>query len=51
MPKTRKKFDWEIFDEEGEFLDILTMSRDESKIYLKNFPNHQIRELGYTDNG
>ena len=34
MPKTKRKFDWEIYNKEGEFIDILTLSRDEAKIYI-----------------
>lgn len=49
MPKTRKKFDWEIYDENDEFIDILTMSRDEAKDYKKKFPKHQLQEIMYND--
>jgi len=35
MPKTTKPFDWEVYDENGEFFDILTMTRAESKEYQK----------------
>ena len=27
MPKTTKPFDWEVYDENDEFIDILTMTR------------------------
>lgn len=50
MPKTKKKFNWEVFDEKGSFLDILTMSRTEAKVYQEQFPNYKIHEIGYTDN-
>ena len=33
MPKTTKPFDWEVYDENGEFIDILSMTRDEMKRY------------------
>lgn len=49
MPKTKKKFDWEIYDDNGEFIDILSMTRKESKEYLLNFPNYRIQEIMYTD--
>lgn len=49
MSKTKKKFDWEIYDRDGEFLDILSMSRDEAKNYKKEFPHYKLQELGYTD--
>lgn len=49
MPKTKKKFDWEIYDEEGEFLDIQSMTRDECKRYKQEFPSHTLLELGYTE--
>lgn len=50
MPKTKKRFNWEIYDEKGTFLDILTMTRDESKNYQKTFPKYKLQEIGYTDN-
>ena len=49
MPKTKKKFDWEILDEEGEFIDVLSMTRDEAKIYKNKFPLYTVKEIGYTD--
>jgi len=49
MPKTKKKFDWEVYDNQGEFLDILSMTRHESKEYLKKFPNYKLQEIGYSD--
>lgn len=50
MPKTRKKFNWEVFDEKGRFIDIFTMSRNESKVYQEQFPDYKLQEIGYTDN-
>lgn len=49
MPKTKKKFNWEIYDEQDEFLDILCMSRSEAKAYMLNFPNYKCLEIEYTD--
>ena len=49
MPKTKKKFNWEVFDEDGNFVDILTMSRNDAKDYHKKFPHYKINEIGYTD--
>ena len=49
MPKTKKRFDWEVYDENGEFLDIITMTRDECKNYKKKFPHYSLQELGYSD--
>lgn len=49
MPKTTKKFDWEIYDENGEFIDILSMSRTECKKYKEQFPNYSVQEIGYSD--
>lgn len=49
MPKTKKKFDWEVYDENDEFLDILSMSRDEAKHYKNKHPKYSLQELGYTD--
>jgi hypothetical protein len=50
MPKTKKKFNWEVFDQNGNFLDILTMSRNEFKVYQEQFPDYKLQEIGYTDN-
>lgn len=49
MPKTKKKFDWEIYDEHNDFIDILSMTREESKKYKERFPDHILLELGYTE--
>lgn len=49
MPKTKKKFDWEVYDENNEFIDIISMTRDESKVYKNRFPKHHLLELGYTE--
>lgn len=51
MPKTTKKFDWEIYDESGEFIDILSMTRDEMKNYRINHKDYSITEVGYTNDG
>ena len=48
MPKSRKKFDWEIY-ENGDCIDILSMTRGEAKRYQEQFPNHILKEIGYTD--
>lgn len=49
MPKTKKKFDWEVYDENEDFFDILTMSRNEMKDYKKSHPNYTLREIEYSD--
>lgn len=49
MPKTKKKFDWEVYDENKEFIDIISMTRNESKEYKNKFPKHYLLELGYTE--
>lgn len=49
MPKTRKRFDWEVYDKNGNYLDILTFTRSEAKEFQLNFPDLKIREIGYTD--
>lgn len=49
MPKTKKKFDWEVYDKHMNFLDILTMSRDEAKNFQKQFPECALKEIRYTD--
>ena len=51
MPKTNKKFDWEVYDENGEFIDILTMSRSEAKDYKKKFSDYTIKEIEMVDDG
>lgn len=49
MPKTKKKFDWEVYDENGDFIDIISMTRNESKNYKNKFPKYTLLELGYTE--
>ena len=51
MPKTTKPFDWEVYDENDEFIDILTMTRSEVKDYKKTHPNYTLKEIGYSDDG
>lgn len=48
MPKTTKKFDWEIYDQEDEFIDILSMTRDEMKQYKNSYKDYTVKEIGYT---
>ena len=48
MPKTTKKFDWEIYDQDEEFIDILSMTRDEMKEYKDSHKGYQVKEIGYT---
>lgn len=50
MPKTKKRFDWEVRDKDGKFLDILTMTRNEAKDYAKKRPDLVLQEIAYTDN-
>ena len=49
MPKTKKLFDWEVYTDTGELLDILTMSREQAKQYQKEFPDMLLNEIGYND--
>ena len=49
MPKTKKLFDWEIYDKDKNFIDILSMTRDDAKIYQKNHPEFFITEIAYND--
>lgn len=51
MPKTRRKFDWEVFDERGEFLDMLSFTKEEAKEYHKKFPKYKMQEICYSDEG
>lgn len=51
MPKTTKKFDWEVYDENGTFVDILSMSRHEKNKYQESFPHYKLQEIMYTDDG
>lgn len=48
MPKTKKRFDWEIYYN-GELIDILSMSRTEAKEYQLKFPKYILKEISYTD--
>ena len=50
MPKTKKKFDWEVYDKDLEFIDIISMTRNEMKEYCKDFPDYTLIEIGYTEN-
>jgi len=50
MPKTKKKFDWEITDENGEFIDVISMTNDEAKEYQKHFPDYDVSKIDYTEN-
>ena len=49
MPKTKKLFDWEIYDGDKNFIDILSMTRDDAKTYQKNHPEFFITEIAYND--
>lgn len=49
MPKTNKKFDWEVYDKNGELLDVLTMTRNEAKEYHKKFPKLTLQEIMYNE--
>lgn len=49
MPKTTKPFDWEVYDENDNFLDILTMTRDEMKEYKHSHPSYTLKEISYSD--
>lgn len=49
MPKTKKLFDWEVYDENKNFIDILSMTRDDAKIYQKNHSEFFITEIAYND--
>ena len=49
MPKTKKKFNWEVFDKLGNFLDILSMSRSEKKVYQDKFPDYKLKEIAYAE--
>ena len=51
MTETTKPFDWEVYDENDEFIDILTMTRSEVKDYKKTHPNYTLKEIGYSDDG
>ena len=50
MPKTKKKFNWEVYDNNGNFIDILTMDWKEAYDYKKEFPKHKIYKIEYTNN-
>lgn len=45
MSITPKIIDYSIYDEEGEFLDVLSMTEKEMKKYKKEFPLYLIEEL------
>lgn len=49
MPPTRRKFDWEIYTKDDEFVDILSMTRSEARKYQVRFPDYKLQEIGYTE--
>lgn len=49
MPKTKKLFDWEVYTDTGDLLDILTMTREQAKQYKQEFPDLIIKEISYHD--
>lgn len=49
MPKSKNKFDWEIYDEEGDFIDILSMTRHDASKYKNKFPKYRLQEIGYSE--
>ena len=51
MSKTTRKFSWEIYDKDGDFVDVLSMTRDEMKRYHALFPEYTCQEIEYADDG
>lgn len=49
MPKTKKLLDWEVYDKNGNFLDILTMSRHDANEYVRSTPGIKLQEIDYTE--
>lgn len=49
MPKTTKKFDYEVYDKYGDFVDILSMTRDEAKRYKQNNPDLELQTIINTE--
>lgn len=49
MPKTKKLFDWEVYDKDGDMIDVLTMTRHRMKEYQESHPDQTIKEIGYHD--
>ncbi len=49
MPKTTKKFDYEVYDKHGDFVDILSMTRDEAKRYKQNNPDLELQTIINTE--
>jgi hypothetical protein len=48
MPKTKKLFDWEVYENE-ELIDVLTMTRDQMKHYKETHPNLTLCEINFYD--
>lgn len=48
MPKTKKLFDWEVY-QEGELIDVLTMTRDQMKSYQELHPDLTLYEINFYD--
>jgi hypothetical protein len=39
------KINWEIVDKDGNFIDVLSMTKDEKKHYLEQFPDYKCYEI------
>ena len=48
MSKTKKLFDWEVY-EDGELIDVLTMTRNQMKSYKETHPNLTLCEINFYD--
>ena len=48
MPKTKKLFDWEVY-QEGELIDVLTMTRNQMKSYQESHPDLTLCEINFYD--
>lgn len=51
MPKTSKPINWEVYDESGDFIDILSMTRDDMKAYRSSHEGYTVKEIDNNDGG
>ena len=49
--KRQPKLNWEVVDENGFFIDVLTMTKDEMKKYLEDFPNYKCYQIDRFNSG
>lgn len=49
MPNNNSLCDWEVYDENNEFIDILSMKKSEINLFLKKHEGYTVKNIGYTN--